>query len=111
MVGDRCIPLAMLMGRGSSTFYCSTQPLSLPRRCGNLATQVSMSDASRAPPSRLITLLWDGRDEASDIRGGTLWSPPFPANPSSLPIPWASSAQQPSHREPEFCRGLPEKSD
>lgn len=65
MVGDRCPPLAMLTGQGSSTFYCSMQPLSLPRRCGNLATQVSMSGASRAPSSRLIALLWDGRDEGS----------------------------------------------
>lgn len=40
-------------GQSSSTFLCSVQPLALPCCCGNLATQMPMSDASRPPPSHL----------------------------------------------------------
>lgn len=63
VIGDRCTLLPR--DRGSSTFHCFMQPLSLPHCCGNLATQAPVSDASRSLPSPLIALLWDGRDKGS----------------------------------------------
>lgn len=88
VAGDRCTPLAML-----TTSLHSLQPLSLPCCCGNLATQVPMSEVFRSPRSSLqMNCALPGRKPVASEVGPPGHHPSYQPRQPAHPLSFLSTA-------------------